>query len=438
MRIRFPFNTVRFRLTLLYGALFLLSGAVTLGITFFLVDRATQGTYFYQGEDGITTSIKETRDPPRKQGPAQRDDSDTENRGLTPPDEIDDEQIAALARHQKQEQRRTQLVQSGIALAIMSLASIGLGWVVAGRILRRLRVITAATREISATNLHERLALPGPADELKDLGDTIDELLARLEGAFEAQRRFVANASHELRTPMARQRTLSQVALADPDATAESLRDAHLRVIAAGRHQERLVAALLTLARGQAGIERRVPVDLGPLTDQVVRSRRAEAGERGVTLDVSLRTAIAAGDPGLAERLVTNLVDNALRHNVPDGRVTITTGTDRGRPVLTVDNTGPVVPPDALDRLFMPFQRLGTERTGRSEGLGLGLSIVQAVATAHDARLDAEPRPGGGLTITLCFPSPDAAAEPAGGDAPGATAAGALTADHAGRRPGGR
>ncbi|RSN71763.1 MULTISPECIES: sensor histidine kinase [Actinomadura] len=425
MRFRLPRNTVRLRLTLLYGALFLLSGAVTLGITFFLVDRATQGVYFYQGEDGITTSIKEMRDPPRKRGPAQRDDSDTGNRGLTPPDDIDDRQIAALARHQKERQRRTQLVQSGIALGIMSLASIGLGWAVAGRILRRLRVITAATREISATNLHERLALPGPTDELKDLGDTIDGLLARLEAAFEAQRRFVANASHELRTPMARQRTLSQVALADPDATVESLRDAHLRVIAAGRHQERLVAALLTLARGQAGIERRVPVALDRLTGQVVAARRAEAERRGVTLDAALGEAVAAGDPGLAERLVINLVDNALRHNVPDGGVTVATGMDGDRPVLTVENTGPVVPPDALERLFMPFQRLGTERTGRSEGLGLGLSIVQAIATAHDADLRAEPRPGGGLTVTLRFlPAPAAAAggarTPADASAPAA------------------
>ncbi|MBE1530483.1 sensor histidine kinase [Actinomadura algeriensis] len=367
------------------------------------MDRATQGVYLYQGDNGITTSINETREPPRKREPAQRDGG---GRALTPPSGLDDRRIAELARRQKGERRRTQLVQSGIALAIMSLASIGLGWVVAGRILRRLRVVTATTREISATDLHERLALPGPADELKDLGDTIDGLLARLEAAFEAQHRFVANASHELRTPMARQRTLSQVALADPDATVESLRDAHLRVIAAGRDQERLVDALLTLARGQAGIERRVPVDLGALTAQVVRSRRAEAGGRGLTLDVSSGAAIAAGDPGLAERLVINLVDNALRHNVPDGRVTVTTGTDRDRAVLTVENTGPVVPPDALERLFVPFQRLGTERTGRGDGLGLGLSIVRAIATAHEARLDAEPRPGGGLTITLRFPRP--------------------------------
>jgi signal transduction histidine kinase len=287
----------------------------------------------------------------------------------------------------------------------MAVLSIGLGWFVAGRALRPLRTITATARDISAANLHERLALAGPDDELKELGDTFDALLERLEASFQAQRRFVANASHELRTPLARQRALVQVALADPDATTHSLRGAHERVLASETQLERLIEALLTLSRGQAGLNRREGFDLADVTSQVLLPRRSEAARRGLELHDALSPAPATGDARLVERLVANLVDNALRHNLPDGRVEVATKTEAGHAVLSVTNTGPTVPVAAVDQLIQPFQRLAPERTTR-EGVGLGLSIVHAIATAHDATLRLRPHPQGGLHVDVSFPAP--------------------------------
>jgi signal transduction histidine kinase len=399
-RPHLPRRTVRLRLTLLYGGLFLISGAALLAVTYVLVRHAVDGpplmgVNFVPAPHGL--------EPPQNSpGPAT----------LPPPGQPGWQAVELLSAQAQEflEQQKSALmhqlvIQSGFALALMSVLSIVLGWIVAGRILRRLRTITTAARDISATNLHQRLALDGPGDELKELGDTIDGLLSRLEASFQAQRRFVANASHELRTPLARQRALGQVALSDPDATVESLRTAHERILAAGTEQERLIEALLTLARGQAGIEVRHPFDLAQLAQEVVGARKSEADYRTVTIRPSISQAQAAGHRPLAERLVVNLVDNALRHNTPHGRVEITTRTVEGHAVLTVANTGPVVPPDVVDQLFQPFQRLGTARAGRDEGLGLGLSIVQAIATAHDATVTTSARPDGGLTITVTFPA---------------------------------
>jgi signal transduction histidine kinase len=286
----------------------------------------------------------------------------------------------------------------------MTLLSIALGWLVAGRVLRPLRAITAAARDISATNLHERLTLDRPDDELKDLGDTFDELLGRLETSFNAQRRFVANASHELRTPLARQRAVVQVALSDPKATVASLRRAHERVLASGEQQERLIDALLTLTRVQAGLNQRAPFDLASVTDDIVAWRRPEVQLRGLHLDSALASAPTLGDARLVERLVANVVDNALSHNVPGGRVEVVTETRDGHAVLAVSNDGPVIRRSDIDRIFQPFQRLGAERTGHQGGLGVGLSIVKAIAEVHGATITARPRDRGGLDITVVFP----------------------------------
>jgi signal transduction histidine kinase len=299
---------------------------------------------------------------------------------------------------------RQLLVQSGIALGLMSVVSIGLGWIVAGRVLRPLRTITTAARESSASNLHQRLALQGPDDELKELGDTFDELLGRLEMSFQSQRRFVANASHELRTPLALQRTLVQVALSDPDATVDSLRTAHERVLGATTQQERLIDALLTLARGERGLDRRRPLDLAEVTSQVLLTRDTQATRRGIHLVPTLHRAPTFGDPQLVEHLVANLVDNGLRYNVASGRLEVSTGTTADGALLSMVNTGPVVPADQVDRLFQPFQRLGADRTHHDGGLGLGLSIVAAIATAHGATVAARPRPAGGMELTVTFP----------------------------------
>jgi signal transduction histidine kinase len=298
------------------------------------------------------------------------------------------------------------LQYSGIALAVLAAASLALGWLVADRALRPLRVITSAARAVSASSLDERLSVAGAYEEFQELGETLNGLFARLAAAFDSQRRFVAHASHELRTPLAAERTVLQVALADPAASAESLRAACQQVLQLGEQQERLVDALLTLAAGQSGLRHREPFDLAEVTSRVVAGRRPDADRRGVRVAASLGPAVATGDPALAMSLVANLVDNAVRHNVPDGHVQVTTGTHGGRPWLSVSNTGPVIPPGEVGRLLEPFQQLDGARTRRDGGHGLGMAIVAAVAGAHAADLAVRARPEGGLDVTVTFPSP--------------------------------
>ncbi|WP_285783630.1 ATP-binding protein [Microbispora sp. NBRC 16548] len=405
VRASLPRRTVRLRLTALYGGLFLVSGAALLAVTYGLVVGAVDRPPAVV-KLAVTVASPNSSTPagqaPGNWGPPHGDGEATD--AVMAAVQRDVQQTVA---HQKSAMLHTLLVQSGIALGLMSLASVLLGWVVAGRVLRPLRTITSSARDISATSLHRRLALAGPRDELRELSDTFDALLARLEGSFRAQRQFVANASHELRTPLARQRVLGQVALADPEPTLESLRTAHERILAAGQQQERLIEALLTLARGHTGLDERHPFDLARLVGEAVAARATAAHERQVTLRPSTGAAVSSGHRALAERLVANLLDNAIRYNVPGGEVDVTTGTQAGRAVLTVANTGPVVPADAVERILLPFQRLGPARTGRrgsSQGFGLGLSIVSAIASAHDAGLTVVPRPEGGLVVTVGFP----------------------------------
>ena len=288
-----------------------------------------------------------------------------------------------------------------IGLVVLSLAA---GWLIAGWFLRPLRTITATARDISASNLNRRLALTGRNDEFKDLGETLDSLFERLEASFQSQRHFVANASHELRTPLAAERTLLQVALADPDATAGTLRETCQQVLALGDQQERLIEALLTLASSERGVEQWEPFDLADVTGKVLDGRRHQAVRQGIHLDVTLTAAPATGDPSLAGSLVANLVDNAIRHNVPGGRVEVFTTMTDGRAVIRVSNTGPVVPPCELDRLFQPFQQLGHQRIRHGDGHGLGLAIVLAIAAAHKAAVTASARPEGGLDLEVSFP----------------------------------
>ena len=310
-------------------------------------------------------------------------------------------QVRAQAHAQSSAALNQLLINSGIALGLMALISIWLGWLVAGRALRPLRTIASTAREISASNLHRRLDLEGPDDEIKQLGNTFDQLLGRLEASFDAQRQFVANASHELRTPLTLERALVEVALADPDADITSLRQMGEQVLAVGAQQERLIEALLTLSRSQRGLDRHEPVDLLA----IMREALDTVDDEGLTIATRLEPAATTGDPRLLERLVANLVANAARHNRPSGRIEVRTETRAGRALLTIENTGPTIPPNELDRLFQPFQRLESERTNGASGLGLGLSIVQAVAVAHQATLDARPRPGGGLHVEIGFPS---------------------------------
>jgi signal transduction histidine kinase len=292
---------------------------------------------------------------------------------------------------------------SALGLAAMGLIALVLGWLIAGRFLHPLRAITTTARDISARNLHRRLGRTGRDDEFTELAATLDDLFARLEASFTSQRNFVANASHELRTPLTAQRALLQVALADPDVTAASLRDVCRDVLDLGAAQERLVDALLTLATSEQGIEHREPFDLADLADAVVITREEEARRRGITVRAKLEPAPATGDPSLVESLVANLLDNALRHNVPGGSVELTTATVDGLATVVVRNTGAVIPAAELDRLFQPFQRLGPQRLGHPGGHGLGLAIVRAIATAHGATLVPAAPPEGGLAIEVRF-----------------------------------
>jgi signal transduction histidine kinase len=401
-------RTVRLRLTAVYSVLFLVSGALLLMITYGLFRHATSDrTFGFPG--GATGAVV---------GQDQAPPADARVTGGA--DALTADQLAAqaarfrkLAADRHAEELRQLLIQSGIALSVTTVAAIVLGWIVAGRVLRPLRTITTAAQHISEANLHERLAIEGPDDELKELGDTVDGLLERLEAAFRSQRQFVANASHELRTPLARQRALIQVALSDPDANADSLRDAHERVLATGAEQERLIEALLTLSRGQAGLERRQAVDLATVAERTLRGRAKDVEARGLHVDSDCGPAVTSGHPGLLERLVANLIDNAIRYNIPDGRLMVSTVTRADEVVLAVINTGPVIDARDVDGLVRPFQRLGPDRT-RRDGLGLGLSIVDAIAIAHEARISVQPHPRGGLEVDVAFPAAEAA-PPSGG-----------------------
>lgn len=385
-------RTVRLRLTCLYGALFTVSGAVLLAITYLLVSGTTKPRVIIQNK------IVGGNGPRRL--------------GLYPDEPLPGD-LGGLARRlreeavrQHAEQMHALLVQSGIALAIMVVVSILLGWLVAGRVLRPLRTMTATVQRISARNGHERLAVEGPRDELKDLADTVDGVLGRLDGALDAQKRFVANAAHELRTPLTLERALLEEAVTDRHATVATYRSTMERLLALSEQQGRLLEALLTLAGSERGLDHREPVDLSAVAREAVRTPRPESERLGLRIETRTWPTAVSGDPALLERLVANLLDNAVRYNVPGGRVEVRTGMDgAGCAVVRVANTGPVVPPEEVHRLFEPFQRLGG-RTARGDGRhGLGLSIVRAIAAAHGAAVDARALPEGGLAIEVTFPS---------------------------------
>ncbi|WP_217369494.1 sensor histidine kinase [Nonomuraea antri] len=365
-----PRRTVRLRLTLLYSGLFLVAGLLLVALIYFLVEHSPfpgpPAAPAMPGVPGTDVTVPPIGTP----HPAEQ-------------------QAASM---------RRLLVNSVIALVVMAFASMLLGWLMAGRVLRPLHDMTATVRRITADRLDRRLAASGPDDELKELADTFDDLLDRLERAFTAQRRFVANASHELRTPLTLQQAMAEVALADPDADAAALRHVLNRLLATGQHQERLIEALLVLARSQQGLDRREPLDLADIAGQVL-------GERSDSrVESALRPAPASGARALVERLVVNLVDNAVRHNVPGGWVSVTTDTRDGQARITVANSGPVIPPDRVETLLQPFQRMEQGRKAVGDGLGLGLSIVAAVVQAHHGTLEVVARPEGGLEITVALP----------------------------------
>jgi signal transduction histidine kinase len=401
IRSRLPARTIRLRLTALYGALFLVSGAALLGITYALaVHHYSSGFFIVNGQKGaIAAKVAIGRNTTRVL-PGQVGNESVKVPFPPVAPKASPDQVLAAGKAQASAADNQLLADAAVALAAMAVLSIWLGWLMAGRALRPLRAMADAAHDIGATNLHRRLALTGPNDEIMQLGNSFDALLERLEAAFDAQRRFVANASHELRTPLTYERALLEVALADPDADEESLRAACKQVLAVGEQQEQVIEALLTLSRSQRGLEERRAVDLASITRNALRT----VTRNGVVLETNLAQAPTSGDPRLIERLVANLLDNAVHYNVPDGRVAVSTERTDAGAVLTVANTGPVIPANEIDRLFQPFQRLDGERTSVN-GVGLGLSIVQAIAQAHNASLIARPEPQGGLHVEVAFPT---------------------------------
>jgi signal transduction histidine kinase len=402
-----PRWTLRVRLTLLYGGTFLVCGAALLAVTYALVSHGITGGEGIELHGGGRGGGK----GPLSGGSTIPLPPVTLPKPKAPPGVARIEQSSAgqeflrLAEVQLRVEELHRLeIESAIALGIMAVLSALLGWFVAGRALRPLRTITSSAREISAASLDKRLALDGPADELKDLGDTIDALLARLEDSFTAQRAFVANASHELRTPLALSRAMLGFALADPDLTFAALKATCQEVFDAGSDHELLIEALLTLARSQQGLEHRQPVNLAEAVEDVISAPLPPGITDGVTIDTALNPAWVSGDPRLIRQLVTNLVENALSHNFPDGEIHVSVEARESHAILTVDNTGRHVPADQIERLLQPFQRLTPDRTHHSTGYGLGLSIVRAITTAHNATLQIQPNPDGGLHVRVSFP----------------------------------
>ena len=368
--------TLRLRLTLVYGAVAVGVGLLLLVLSLYLVDRAL--------------SAGQLNLPPRLAV------------------ELPDGRVLTLAAFQDMLRTQTldRLFRQGL-LVLLLLGAVGVAtaYVLAGRVLRPLQQITTTARRLSATQLDARIALPGPDDELKDLADTFDAMLDRLQAAFEAQRRFVADASHELRTPLAVMRTEVDVVLRNPDAGVDDLRGAANVVRDATMRADRLVDSLLLLASTERLVDlpQRERVELPAVAELATDSVRTEASERAITITSSLAPAAVLGDRGLVERMVGNLVENAVRHNVDGGWVRLDTGPVQGFARVQVMSSGPLVDPAELPALFEPFRRAGAARTAR-RGAGLGLAIVRAVATAHGGAVEAQARPDGGLTVTVDLP----------------------------------
>jgi len=407
-----PRWTARLRLTLWYGGLFLLAGSVLVATSYLLVrQRLTPSPVAGIAKEssssprGRVVCVSSTSDP----GEMPVCETLPPGVDLPAPDpsgayHVTSGQIIALKSSFLSAAMRTFLQTMLLALGLMALGSLGLGWVVAGRVLRPVQRITATAKRLSEHTLHQRIALQGPDDELKELADTIDQMLGRLDAAFDSQRRFAANASHELRTPLAISRTEVDVALADPHTSPEELRAMAERVRDATERSERLIEGLLTLARSQQDLRLREPADLAELAAAALEHGRHQDGAAGLHVVTQLGHAPVAGDPALLDRMVANLVENAVRHNQPDGWLQVATYTSGGRAFVEVANGGPDIPTDQADALFEPFRRLDGRVASATRGAGLGLSIVRSVAHAHGGHAHARALPDGGLEVTVRLP----------------------------------
>ncbi|MFE7173078.1 sensor histidine kinase [Streptomyces sp. NPDC057616] len=381
--------TIRIRLTLLYGGMFLIAGILLLSIIYLLAAQALhEGSGQSFQVTGSNLDMTSTTCPALNSAP---------------PAELNSilKQCDAV---QRQHALDDLLSRSLLALLGLAVIAFAFGYAMAGRVLSPLGRILRTARAVAGSDLSRRIELDGPDDEIKELADTFDDMLERLQRAFTAQQRFVGNASHELRTPLAINRTLLEVHLSDPNAPME-LQQLGKTLLATNERSEQLVEGLLLLARSDNQIVERKPVDLAEVAEQAVDQVRAEADAKGVEMRGEQKPAVVQGNGVLLERIALNLVQNAVRYNVPeDGWVEVTTDVQHGQAVLVVTNTGPVVPAYEIDNLFEPFRRLRTERTGSDKGVGLGLSIVRSVARAHGGHISARPREGGGLVMRVTLP----------------------------------
>jgi len=384
--------TIRLRLTVLYGVVFLATGAVLLTIGYLLVRHNLDARGNVRAELrklGVGTPPFPGR--ALQFGPGSLGASVAEAVRL---------RLRSDALHQL-------VVEYVLALVVMTMIAVVTGWLLAGRALRPLRDITATARRVSGENLGERIALTGPADELKELADTFDGMLARLDGAFASQRHFVANSSHELRTPLAIMRTEVDVALADPDAPALELRQMGEAVRETVDRCERLIESLLMLARSEAASGHEEPVDLAALAADCITDLHARAVDSGVRVRDDLQPAWVRGEPRLLERMIANLLDNGIRHNEAGGWLDVSTRTQDGTVRVVVANGGAQIDPADALTLGEPFRRLGRS----VDGFGLGLSIVRSVAGAHGGSTEITAPEAGGLSVRVEVPSAPRAAE---------------------------
>ncbi|MCP3769095.1 MULTISPECIES: sensor histidine kinase [Streptomyces] len=380
--------TIRIRLTLLYGGMFLIAGILLLSIIYLLAANALNvgsDLPFEILSGQVRSDICQLRSAQLPAGELNAALNDCVN-------------------EQRQHALDNLLSRSLLTLLGLAVIAFAFGYAMAGRVLSPLGRITRTARAVAGSDLSRRIELDGPDDELKELADTFDDMLERLQRAFTAQQRFVGNASHELRTPLAINRTLLEVHLSDPDAPVE-LQQLGKTLLATNERSEQLVEGLLLLARSDNQIVERKPVDLAEVASQAVDQVHAEAQAKGVEIRGVQKPAVVRGNGVLLERIALNLVQNAVRYNVAEGGwVEVTTDVEHGQAVLVVSNTGPVVPAYEIDNLFEPFRRLRTERTGSDKGVGLGLSIVRSVARAHGGHIYAQPREGGGLVMRVTLP----------------------------------
>ncbi len=377
-----PSPTIRLQLTVLYGVVFLITGAVLLTIGYLLVRSNLEGRHALRVQ--VLKDLGVAAPPPGRLY------------GFRPGSEF--AQIAHAVQSQVTSDALHRLIVEYLfALGVMTMIAVGTGWMLAGRVLRPLRDITATARRVSGENLGERIALTGPSDELKELADTFDGMLGRLDAAFASQRHFVANASHELRTPLAIMRTEVDVALADPDAPQDELRMMGEAVRETIDRTERLIESLLVLARSEAATGREEPIDLAALAADCITDLYARAEENHVGIKAELEPAWTSGEPALLERMIANLIDNGIRHNEPGGHLEISSRTKGGHVSLVVANGGPVIAPGEAEHLLEPFRRL--DRT--AGGVGLGLSIVRSVVHAHRGTVDVLAPGTGGLQVRI-------------------------------------